>query len=47
MAEFTENVNKSAETEYSFFFTNFKYESRMKFNIIKISNLQSIRKRID
>ena len=42
MAEFTENANKSAETEYSFFFMNFEYKLRMKFNIMKISNPQSI-----
>ena len=47
MTEFTENINESAEIEYSLFFTNFKYELRMKFNIIKIFNSQSIQKRID
>ena len=47
MTEFTENVNKSAETEHSFFFINFEYKLRMKFNTIKIFNFQSIQKRID
>ena len=47
MTEFNENVNESAETEYNPFFINFKYELRMKFNIIKMSNLQSTQKRID
>ena len=47
MTEFAENANELAETEYSFFFVNFEYESRMKFNIIKISNPQSAQKRID
>ena len=42
MTEFTENANKLTETEHSFFFINFKYKLRMKFNIIKISNSQSI-----
>ena len=42
MTEFTENANESAETEYSFFFTNFKYKLRMKFDIMKISDPQSI-----
>ena len=41
MTEFAENVNELIETEYSPFFMNFKYELRMKFNIIKISNPQS------
>ena len=47
MTEFTENVNESAETEYSLFFMNFRYELRMKFDIMKIFNSQSIQKRID
>ena len=47
MTEFTENINESAEIKYNFFFTNFEYESRMKFNITKIFNSQSIQKRID
>ena len=47
MTEFTENVNESAETEHSSFFINFKYELRIKFNIIKIFNLQSTQERID
>ena len=47
MTEFTENINELAETEYSLFFTNFKYKLRMKFNIMKISDSQSIQKRID
>ena len=47
MTEFTENTNKSAETEHSLFFINFKYESRMKFDIMKIFNFQSTQKRID
>ena len=47
MTEFTENANESAETEHSSFFINFEYESRMKFNIMKISNPQSIQERID
>ena len=42
MTEFTENANETTETEYNFFFMNFEYESRMKFNIIKIFNSQSI-----
>ena len=41
MTEFTENANKLAETEHSFFFINFEYKLRMKFNIIKISDSQS------
>ena len=47
MAEFTENANELAETEHSFFFANFKYESRMKFNIKKMSDPQSVQERID
>ena len=47
MTKFAENANKSVETEYSLFFVNFKYELRMKFNTIKIFNLQSIQERID
>ena len=47
MTEFTENANESVETEYSLFFTNFKYKLRMKFNIIKVFNLQSAQKKID
>ena len=47
MTEFTENANKSAEIEHSSFFINFKYELRMKFDIMKISNPQSTQKRID
>ena len=47
MTEFTENVNESAEIEHSFFFVNFEYKLRMKFNITKIFNLQSTQKRID
>ena len=47
MTEFTENVNESAEIRHSFFFVNFEYESRMKFNMMKVFNLQSIQKRID
>ena len=42
MTEFTENVNKSAEIKHSFFFINFKYKLRMKFNIMKVFNLQRI-----
>ena len=42
MTEFTENANESAETEHSPFFTNFEYESRMKFDIMKIFDPQSI-----
>ena len=42
MTDFDENVNESEETEYSLFFTNFGYNSRMKFNIMKVFNLQSI-----
>ena len=41
MTEFTENINESAETEHSSFFTNFKYKLRMKFNTIKVSDPQS------
>ena len=47
MTEFTENTNELTETEYSLFFTNFEYESRMKFNIMKIFNSQSTQKKID
>ena len=47
MAEFTENANESAETEHSFFFTNFEYESRMKFNTMRIFSPQSAQERID
>ena len=47
MIEFAENVNESAETEHSLFFVNFECELKMKFNITKIFNLQSIQKRID
>ena len=47
MAEFTENANKLIETEHSPFFINFKYKLRMKFNITKIFNPQSIQERID
>ena len=42
MAEFAENVNESAEIGHSLFFVNFKYKSRMKFDIIKVFNPQSI-----
>ena len=38
MTKFTENTNESAETEYSLFFANFKYELRMKFDIMKVSD---------
>ena len=38
MAEFAKNVNELAEMRHSFFFVNFEYELRMKFNIIKIFN---------
>ena len=47
MTEFTKNVNESAEIEHSPFFTNFKYKSRMKFNIIKVFNPQSTQERIN
>ena len=47
MTEFTENANKLTEIEHSSFFINFEYKLRMKFNIIKISDLQNIQKRID
>ena len=47
MTEFTENANESAEIEHSSFFANFKYESRMKFDIMKMSNPQSTQERID
>ena len=47
MTEFTENTNKFTEIRHNFFFTNFEYELRMKFNIIKVFNPQSIQKRID
>ena len=47
MTEFTENVNESAEIEYSLFFANFEYKLRMKFNIMKMFNPQSTQKRID
>ena len=42
MTEFAENVNESAETEYNLFFMNFEYELRMKFDIMKMFNSQSI-----
>ena len=42
MTEFAENANESAEIRHSLFFTNFEYELRMKFNIMKVFNLQSI-----
>ena len=41
MAEFAENANESVETEHSFFFINFEYESRMEFDTMKIFNPQS------
>ena len=47
MTEFTENINESVKIEHSFFFMNFKYKLRMKFNIMRIFNLQSAQKRID
>ena len=47
MTEFTENVNEFTEIRYSPFFMNFKYELRIKFNIMKMFNLQSIQKRIN
>ena len=47
MTEFTENVNESAEIEHSPFFANFRYKLRMKFDIIKVFNPQSVQKRID
>ena len=42
MTEFTENANELAETEHSSFFTNFEYKSRMKFDIMKVFNPQSV-----
>ena len=47
MAEFTENVNEFTEIKHSLFFTNFEYELKIKFNMIKVFNLQSIQKKID
>ena len=47
MTKFAENANKLTETEHSLFFINFRYESKMKFNIIKIFNPQSTQERID
>ena len=47
MTEFTENTNKSTEIEHSLFFANFEYKSRMKFNIMKVSDPQSTQERID
>ena len=47
MTEFTENINESAEIEHNLFFTNFKYKLRMEFNIMKISDPQSIQERIN
>ena len=41
MTEFTKNVNKLTETEHNLFFINFEYKLRMKFNTIKVSDLQS------
>ena len=38
MTEFTENVNESTEIRHSSFFINFKYELRIKFNMMKIFN---------
>ena len=42
MTEFTKNINESVKTEHSPFFINFEYKLRMKFNIIKVFNPQSI-----
>ena len=42
MTEFAENANESVKIEHSPFFINFEYELRMKFNIMKISDSQSI-----
>ena len=47
MTKFAENANELVETEHSFFFMNFGYEPKMKFNITRVFNLQSIRERID
>ena len=47
MTEFTENANEFIEIRHSLFFINFKYKLRMKFNITKMFNPQSIQKRID
>ena len=47
MTEFTENANESVEIEYSSFFINFEYKSRMKFDITKVFNSQSTQERID
>ena len=41
MTDFAENVNELTKIEHSSFFVNFKYKLRMKFNIMKIFNLQS------
>ena len=42
MIEFAENANELIGTEYSLFFVNFKYELRIKFDIMKISDPQSV-----
>ena len=47
MTEFTKNINNSAEIEHSLFFINFGYKLRIEFDIIKMSDPQSIQKRID
>ena len=47
MTEFAENANKLVEIEHNLFFMNFEYKLRMKFNITKIFNPESIQKRID
>ena len=47
MTEFTENANEFTGIKHSSFFVNFKYELRIKFNMMKVFNLQSAQKRID
>ena len=42
MTEFAENANESEETRYNLFFMNFGYESRMKFDMMKMFNFQSV-----
>ena len=41
MTEFAENANELTEIEHSSFFTNFRYKSRMKFDIMKMFDPQS------
>ena len=42
MTEFAENTNEFAEIRYSLFFMNFEYELRIKFDMTKVFNPQSV-----